>query len=732
MRIPTYDQFAVTPNNISPVEVKGAESIDQGEQAGRQLGQLGQGESNLGADASAVSTDIATLASQTRVEDGINQLRQSALDKTYDPATGYKALKGAQALDRPGGVALPDEYGAALQKDAGNISDTLGTPEQKRMFNLRAADVVTSFKGDVDAHMLSEFQNYHVSVADGAAKLSTQEAELNWNNPGKIDQSLNGIEDPETGQRFGGLKQAIYQKAKTTGMSANEAEAAMNNAESAVHAKVIESAIANNNPTYASAYFQQNKGNMQAQDILQVQGQINHHMDAQNSAAATNSTMKDLQPRIMPTDMDRLSTLVMGQESGGKRYDSSGKLLTSPAGAQGEMQVMNGTAQDPGYGVTPAKDNSPDELARVGRDYLAAMVKNYGDTGKALAAYNAGPTAVDDAVAAAKADGKDTAWLSYLPKETQNYVSSIATKYQTGVGAPVMPTEQEFVEKAVGKLGDSPRYETVTMTRELAEKQYKMMVDSKNQQASQALAAAQKELINNGGNFAALPPDVVSNLTRFDPGKYDDAMKFAKVVGRGDQATNLAAYQAFYDNPDEAVKMPDPEFQQFVKTNFSTSDGEKAIKYRAALLNGKEDTSSLGINNKALNTTMNGRLESVGIDSKPTKQEDKARIGAIQKFVRDTVYDQQQQVGRKLLPEELEGVVDNVFSKSTQINGMLANATGGVVGGTNDTNLISMKPKDIPDGERKTIVDALAKRGISKPTDYDILRGYWKNKYARQ
>jgi len=112
-----------------------------------------------------------------------------------------------------------------------------------------------------------------------------------------------------------------------------------------------------------------------------------------------------------------LADVALGLESGGQRYGPDGKLLTSPKGAQGEMQVMPKTATDPGFGVTPARDNSPDELARVGRDYLAAMQQRYGDDAKALAAYNAGPGAVD----AALKQGGD--WLSHLPAETQAYVA---------------------------------------------------------------------------------------------------------------------------------------------------------------------------------------------------------------------------------------------------------------------------------------------------------------------
>ena len=112
-----------------------------------------------------------------------------------------------------------------------------------------------------------------------------------------------------------------------------------------------------------------------------------------------------------------LKEVVLGIESNGQRYAKDGSILTSPKGAKGEMQVMDNTNLDPGFGVRPAADNSLAERARVGSDYLDAMLKRYGSEDKAMAAYNAGPGALD----AALKKGGD--WLSHLPAETQAYVT---------------------------------------------------------------------------------------------------------------------------------------------------------------------------------------------------------------------------------------------------------------------------------------------------------------------
>ena len=143
-------------------------------------------------------------------------------------------------------------------------------------------------------------------------------------------------------------------------------------------------------------------------------------------------------------DIAALSEAVKQVESGGRRYDSSGKLLTSGKGAQGEMQVMPATARDPGFGVIPAQSDSPDELARVGRDYLSALVDKYGNVEHALVAYNWGPTNANKWIARGANKAK-------LPRETRNYLSRVDKL----MGAPVEVAAQ--VDAPPVKAAREPR-----------------------------------------------------------------------------------------------------------------------------------------------------------------------------------------------------------------------------------------------------------------------------------
>ena len=87
---------------------------------------------------------------------------------------------------------------------------------------------------------------------------------------------------------------------------------------------------------------------------------------------------------------------------------------TSKAGAEGLMQLMPNTAKEMGV----FDSMNPFQNLKGGVRYFGKMLKNYsGNIQKALAAYNAGPQAVN------KYGG--------IPpyKETQNYVESIMTDY---------------------------------------------------------------------------------------------------------------------------------------------------------------------------------------------------------------------------------------------------------------------------------------------------------------
>ncbi len=112
---------------------------------------------------------------------------------------------------------------------------------------------------------------------------------------------------------------------------------------------------------------------------------------------------------------------VMRQESGGNPWAVSNR------GAKGLMQLMDGTARE--MGVQNPYD--PAQNIEGGAEYLDRMLSLFdGDTELALAAYNAGPMAV-----------QQYGGIPPYP-ETQNYVANVMSMYETYKKAGLQPVEQ--------------------------------------------------------------------------------------------------------------------------------------------------------------------------------------------------------------------------------------------------------------------------------------------------
>ena len=87
----------------------------------------------------------------------------------------------------------------------------------------------------------------------------------------------------------------------------------------------------------------------------------------------------------------------------------------SPAGAEGIAQFMPSTAA--GLHIDPW---NPAQALQGAANLMGSYVRQYGGEAEALAAYNAGP----DALQSAKNRGGSN-WRAFLPTETQNYIHSI-------------------------------------------------------------------------------------------------------------------------------------------------------------------------------------------------------------------------------------------------------------------------------------------------------------------
>lgn len=137
-----------------------------------------------------------------------------------------------------------------------------------------------------------------------------------------------------------------------------------------------------------------------------------------------------IDPNAPPEQVaEQILPYLIQQESGGNPN------AVSPKGAMGLTQIMPATARNPGFGVTPLRDNSPQENVRFGRDYLLAQLKRYpGRPDLALAAYNAGPGVADRFAQPQASNGGAIPIPGARPRESEETFSQpqVVTNPQTG------------------------------------------------------------------------------------------------------------------------------------------------------------------------------------------------------------------------------------------------------------------------------------------------------------
>ena len=593
-RVPTYDNFQQMPAQFQPVQIQPAmPHVDPGAQAAS----FGQAAQRAGAVAMDMELDALKQANQLRVDDALNKALEAEMRLAYDKDAGYTNQRGISALERKSGKPLADEYDEEFGKAIESIGAGLGNDYQRQAFGQAIAKRRAAFRAGAMKHEADEFRTYTLSVREGTVATRMQQIGLNYANPEVIDEAITSI------------RAATYDAAKLQGKSAEWADAQARKMASNAHKTAIAAALEKNDVAYADRYLKRYGKDMEADDLLQTTGLITKEMDLRVGTSAATEVMGRWAPKIVPGDMDRLTNIVMGIESAGRRYDASGKLLEGPATkygtAKGEMQVLDGTNRDPGYGVKPASDDSPEERARVGRDYLEAMVREYdGDVSKALAAYNWGPGNLDKAV---KEHGPN--WLQAAPEETRSYVERGVREFGAGAGRGKRPSLAEIKADLRGDplLAGNPA--RMKAAEEAAEKQYRDIEAAEKQATDEALDTAYRGLYANGGNMNALPVSVRAMI----PGdKLSAVMGFADTVRKsGGAVHNPEAWAQILSMPRESLAAMSPiEFFREFRPHLDDTHLEKGY----ALLNDARGEVGTDAKHLEVITTAN-RVKKAAIDA---------------------------------------------------------------------------------------------------------------------
>lgn len=721
-RVPTYDSFQATPNTLPQARLTTPEMPDV---AGQQAQQMGRAMMAGGQQIGQVALDMQQQANQLRVDDALNKAKEAALRLTYDKDAGFTNLRGINALERPDGKPLADEYSDTLKRNIDEIAGTLGNDAQRQAFSLRANDILTAMRGNAIQHEAQEFKTYSLSVSEGIQSTALREIGLNWQNTDAVNSAVERI------------RAETYRQAQLLGKSAEWQEAQARKMTSNAHKVALLSALEQNDPAYADAYLKKYSGQMDADDILTVRGHVTKAMDAKVGFTAASEVLGKMQPRIQVGEAERAFNIALGTESNHRQFGPDGKPLTSPKGAIGIAQVMPDTAPEAAKlaGLPWDKNrykNDPAYNKALGMAYFQRQLqKNGGDLAKAYAAYNGGPGRLAEAIKkaeqsakAAKADPnvKPKTWLEFMPQETRDYVAKNMRAFEAGQGQPNRPTFQEIDDqlRADPRLAGNPaRYK---VAREEAERQFNEQTKAIKQREEEAVATAMRGIIENGGRFSDLP---VSVRAAVPPKEVDNLISFAQKIAKGDNSTSLWLYAKLAGNPDQLARMNDNEFFA-LRRELSEADFKHFANERAKRTGGGTGSNGPGdLNTQAIKQSLDERLRMLKIDPTPKDdgKDDAARIGAIRRFVDQYFMAAQREAGKKFTDAEVSQHLDALFAKNATFRGWFSTSSG---------PMLSMKVGDIDGATRDGIKAAFKRQGIDKPTDAQILNAYWNMKVARK
>lgn len=182
MKVPVSNEFSVGVANAPSAHFTAPSIPDVGvevTQAGNQAFSAGQEAVNAQMKMLAEMNELAT-------DNALAQVKAFEQDLRVNPNNGYGNLRGENALNRPNGQSLVDEYDGYLMEYANAIKDTLKNDVQKALFTQRLDGIRQTLRDKTGEHLLTEGRewkdtslNTQIELAANSFSLSTTDEERN-------------------------------------------------------------------------------------------------------------------------------------------------------------------------------------------------------------------------------------------------------------------------------------------------------------------------------------------------------------------------------------------------------------------------------------------------------------------------------------------------------------------------------------------------------------------------
>lgn len=283
-------------------------------------------------------------------------------------------------------------------------------------------------------------------------------------------------------------------------------------------------------------------------------------------------------------------------ESGGKHRNADGSLVTSPAGAQGEFQLMPETGKELAdkRGVEYNPDD-PVQHAQLARDYAGQLSKKYQSEPLAGAAYNWGMGNVDKLIAKVgdprKGEISMADFVKQLPAETRGWLSRY-NKNKTGLDPVAVNKIDNIAEAQIREQRAAVRQQVDPILNNTMAQLYNGEVPDAMPNASTILFAYGEQ-----GQTAVKQLDIaIDNARTFQAIQY---------VTPAEQQAELAKVKPQANDPDYALKLDaHGKLSALVqKSNANIQAQRDSARFNDALISGEKlDPSNKSMQKAADNT----------------------------------------------------------------------------------------------------------------------------------
>ena len=695
--------------------------------AAQQAIQVGSNLSGVAKDMAEVALRYQAKVNAAVVDDALNGAREQARTLTWGAKDasgnlvgGYKNLQGYDAIKRPGDKSLDAEVAENFDRTVRGIAKTKITNlDQQRAFAAQIGDLRAQLTLGAMTHQSEQFNHYYTSVYENA--ITNQTADFALVDPGDIEGQKAGIQK---------LEQAVTTLAAHRGDSAQAMDVGLRAARSAAVSTLFDKTVEAKKYTTAQALLNQWGDKIDPPTATKMKSALDGHVAIQVGEQLGMEAWRGwAQPSFDAALPDRAFNVMLDMETGTKHVDAAGKVMRSPKGAGGVAQLMPGTAKEMAaelgrpeladIAFQPTKQGQAANLL-IGKAYFNKLLGQYkGDMTKAMAAYNAGPGAVQDALGKARTEGGD--WRSYLPAETRSYISRGLGAVQGGQGVPAKPSKQALYDQVDARTDDPEVRKAAysAIDRRFAAADY----DEREQQDA-AHAQAIDLITRTGGDINAITPEL---RARMKPEAFTSLQGYAKNLADGGfTVTKPEAYFTVM-NPENLRKMTLNQLMA-VKQDLSEQDWNTARKAWDDVHSPQPSKGPDSLDMPTLDGLIDTRLQYTGINTAPKKDdaEDMARLGAVRQFAHQYVLDRQRQMGKKIeTTADMQAVVNELFTKSQGFKTTFLGATTG----RGKLNVMTATVNDLPSDTRNTLKDQLKRHLGRDATDAEVLQAYFRSQF---